>query len=145
FPLAKNSKRPPVGMYGHLSWTQDDTRDYLDELTSGEFNVGVVTGKPSGIIVIDVDPKNGGTVESVYEAAGERFVTRTHPTRSRGEHVIVASPADGERLGSSNGGLAEGVDVRGRCGYIVGPGSYVDENGVAGDYTVDEPVIPISP
>ena len=102
FPLAKNSKRPPEGMYGHLSWTQDDTRDYLDELTSGEFNVGVVTGKPSGIIVIDVDPKNGGTVESVYEAAGERFITRTHTTRSGGKHFIFAYPEGVERLGNSN-------------------------------------------
>src|SRR5690606_41565820 len=90
FPLAKNSKRPPEGMYRHLSWTQDDTRDYLDELTSGEFNVGVVTGKPSGTIVTDVAPKNGATVESVYEAAGERFGTRTLTKRSRGEHYTIA-------------------------------------------------------
>ena len=145
FPLAKNSKRPPEGTYGHLSWTQDDTRDYLDELTSGEFNVGVVTGKSSGIIVIDVDPKNGGTVESVYEAAGEQFITRSHTTRSGGKHFVFAYPEGVERLGNSNRRLPKGVDVRGDGGYIVGPGSYVDENGVAGYYTVDEPIAPIAP
>src|SRR5690606_3257467 len=67
---------------------------------------------------------------------------RRHTRFSRDWSSDVCSS---DLLGNSNRRLPKGVDVRGDGGYIVGPGSYVDENGVAGYYTVDEPIAPIAP
>jgi hypothetical protein len=51
-------------------------------------------------------------------------VTRT-PGKGFGEglHFYLKQPAVGEALGSSKGGLPNGVDVRGAGGYAVAPGS----------------------
>lgn len=126
FPLANNSKRPPEGTSGHLSWTQRDSEDFMPELSNEEYNVGIVTGKSSGIVVIDIDPKHGGTIDAVTELAGEKIATRTHRTRSGGQHLIFRYPEGVDHIGNSVGRLAPGVDVRADGGYIVGPTSTID-------------------
>jgi len=126
FPLANNSKRPPEGTSGHLSWSQVDSEDFMDELEDEQFNVGVVTGKASDIVVIDIDPKHGGSFETVTELAGEKIATRTHRTRSGGQHLIFRYPSGVDHIGNSVGRLAPGVDVRADGGYIVGPTSTID-------------------
>lgn len=135
FPLAKNSKRPPENTTGHLSWTQADSRDYMVELSSEEYNVGIVCGKASGVVVIDIDPKHSGTKESVDELAGTIVSTRTHRTPSGGQHLIFRYPDGVGHIGNSVGRLAPGVDVRADGGYIVGPSSTLE----AGVYIVDDP------
>jgi len=92
FPLQKNSKRPPEGTSGHLSWTQRDSEDFMPELRSDDFNVGIVTGKSSGIVVVDIDPKHGGTKEAADALAGVDTHTREHRTRSGGFHLIFRYP-----------------------------------------------------
>ncbi len=126
FPLQKNSKRPPEGTSGHLSWTQRDSEDYMPELTSDDFNVGIVTGKASGIVAIDIDPKHGGTKEAVDELAGVVTRTRTHRTPSGGVHLVFRYPDGVEHIGNSVGRLAPGVDVRADGGYIVAPTSRLE-------------------
>lgn len=126
FPLQKNSKRPPEGTSGHLSWTQRDSEDFMPELTSDDFNVGVVTGKASGIVTIDIDPKHGGTKEAVDALAGVDTHTREHRTRSGGLHLIFRYPDGVEHIGNSVGRLGPGIDVRADGGYIVAPTSTID-------------------
>jgi P4 family phage/plasmid primase-like protien len=126
FPLQKNSKRPPEGTSGHLSWTLRDSQDFMPELTSDDFNVGIVTGKASGIVVIDIDPKHGGTKEAVDGIAGLVTRTRTHRTPSGGFHLIFRYPDGVEHVGNSVGRLAPGVDVRADGGYVVAPTSRLD-------------------
>lgn len=137
FPLAPSSKQPPEGTSGHLSWTQADSLDFMPELSDGEHNVGIITGKPSGIVVIDVDPRNGGTETSVRDIVGADVRTRIHRTRSGGWHYVFKYPDGVEHVKKSTSKLAPGVDVCADGGYIVGPGSFVDEKGVAGHYTVE--------
>jgi len=137
FPLAYGTKQPPQGTSGHLSWAQADSRDYIDELKSDAYNVGIVTGKSSDIVVIDVDPRNGGTASSIEQVAGAPINTRTHRTRSGGWHYFFRYPEGVEHIKKSTSKLAPGVDVAGDGCYVVGPGSYVDEKGVAGYYTVE--------
>lgn len=126
FPLASNSKRPQENRTGHLSWTQLDSEDFMDELEDERLNVGIVTGKSSGIVVVDIDPAHGGTFESVTQAAGEKIATRTHRTRSGGQHLIFKYPEGVDHIGNSVGRLAPGVDIRADGGYIVGPTSSID-------------------
>ena len=126
FPLQKNSKRPPEGTSGHLAWTQRDSEDFMPELRSDDFNVGIVTGKSSGIVVVDIDPKHGGTKEAVDALAGVDTHTREHRTRSGGFHLIFRYPDGVEHIGNSVGRLGPGIDVRADGGYIVAPTSTID-------------------
>lgn len=132
FPLANNSKRPPEGTSGHLSWTQADSKDYMPELSDVKNNVGILTGKASGFVAVDVDPKHGGTVESVAEIAGVEINTREHRTQSGGTHLLFKYPEGVDHIGLSVGRLAPGIDVRADGGYIVAPTSVIDGN----EYTV---------
>lgn len=126
FPLANNSKRPPEGTSGHLSWSQNDSRDYMDELLDTNNNIAIATGKASGIVVIDIDPDHGGSIDAVAELAMESISTRSHRTRSGGTHLIFRYPDGVDHIGLSVGKLAVGVDVRADGGYIVAPSSSID-------------------
>lgn len=141
FPLAKNSKRPPENTSGHLSWTQADSNDYMAELCSDEYNVGIVTGKASKLVVIDIDPKHGGTKESVDELSGAPIDTRQHGTPSGGTHLLFRYPDGVDHIGLSVGKLAPGVDVRADGGYIVAPTSVL--NGIAYSITHDSDLAPL--
>lgn len=134
FPLAPNSKRPPEGTNGHLTWTQMDSEDFMPELTDDKNNIGVVTGKASGIVAIDIDPKHGGTKEAVDGLANSNITTRTHRTPSGGIHLIFRYPDGVDHIGNSVGRLAPGIDVRADGGYIVAPTSVIEGT----SYTVDD-------
>jgi hypothetical protein len=87
-------------------------------------NVGVPTGKRSGLLVLDVDPRDGGS-ESLAElerTGGPLPETAKARTGGGGMHVFFAYPA-GEEVRSSTGRLGPGLDVRGEGGYVVVPPS----------------------
>jgi predicted P-loop ATPase len=81
--------------------------------------VGIATG-PSGLLVVDVDPKNGGDladIEIFYEPLPK---TLTATTVSGGAHLYYrATPEQGSRNSCSR--LARGIDTRGRGGFVVAP------------------------
>lgn len=126
FPLAPNSKRPPANTTGHLSWSQVDSLDYEEELKDVTNNVGIVTGKKSGIVVVDIDPDHGGTFEALEGVAQTTIFTREHGTRSGGTHLLFRYPDGVDHIGLSVGKLAPGIDVRADGGYIVAPTSQID-------------------
>jgi hypothetical protein len=87
-------------------------------------NVGVPTGKKSGVVVLDVDVDDGG-LESLAKL--ERAVTPApKTTRARtgggGIHVFFRYPR-GTEIRNSAGLLGPGLDVRGEGGYVVVPPS----------------------
>jgi putative DNA primase/helicase len=59
-------------------------------------NVGIVTG-PSGLVVLDIDPRNGGnqSFETIRDAIEGRGRTLTSHTGGGGRHLVFADP---ERL-----------------------------------------------
>lgn len=86
-------------------------------------NVGVVTGRTSGFVVIDIDPDHGG-VDSMRRLVAEHGPLPSGPrvrTGSGGWHVLFAWP--GHEVRNSAGHLGPGVDVRGDGGYVIGPPS----------------------
>lgn len=91
-------------------------------------NLGLVTGTPSGVAVIDVDvtaDKAGDVNLERYEAErpeGPLPPTLTVRTGSGGLHLIYAVPQDCH-VGNSAGQWLPGVDVRGDGGYSVWPPS----------------------
>lgn len=88
-------------------------------------NIGVVTGRPSGVWVLDVDPGNGGddSLAALEAAHGELPRTLTVRTGSGGRHFYWLMPDDGSEVTNARGALPPGIDVRGTGGQVVAPPS----------------------
>jgi hypothetical protein len=85
-------------------------------------NVGIVTGRVSGLVVVDVDPRHGGA-ESLAGLAREHGAlppTIEAETGGGGRHLYFAHPGGIVR---NRVGLAPGIDVRGDGGVVVAPPS----------------------
>jgi hypothetical protein len=87
-------------------------------------NVGVPTGERSGLLVLDIDPKDGGSASlaELERSSGPLPETAKARTGGGGMHVFFAYPV-GEEVRSSAGRLGPGLDVRGEGGYVVVPPS----------------------
>jgi hypothetical protein len=86
-------------------------------------SVGVRTGSESGLVVLDIDPRHGGsrTIKSLIDRHGDlRDVPRVR-TGAGGWHLYFAHP--GVPVPNSAGRLGPGLDVRGDGGYVIAPPS----------------------
>lgn len=86
-------------------------------------NVGVVTGRPSGLIVIDVDPRHGGR-DSMRQLVAEHGPLPWGPrvwTGSGGWHLLFSS--EGHNVHNSVNRVGPGIDVRADGGYVIAPPS----------------------
>lgn len=84
-------------------------------------NIGVVTGKVSGLAVLDVDTIKGGD-ESLFDVErehGKLPKTVMALTGSGGFHYLFAHPGENIRIKNSVDNLGVGLDIRGDGGYIV--------------------------
>lgn len=125
FPLSPRSKAPLKATRGFkdASWLTADIVAWWDALPRA--NVGIATGDPSGIWVLDVDPQHGGDVSlRALEQAHGSLVAPTVRTASGGCHLYFRLT---EPVGCSRGGLPGGIDVRGTGGYVVAPPSTITE------------------
>ncbi|MBZ9755270.1 bifunctional DNA primase/polymerase [Mesorhizobium sp. ESP6-5] len=86
-------------------------------------NIGIATGAQSGVVVLDVDHKNGG-MESLERLRQEIELpeTLTAKSGSGGLHFYYRYPLD-EDVRNSAGKLGPGLDIRGEGGFIVAPPS----------------------
>jgi hypothetical protein len=102
-------------------------------------NVGLATGRPSGVFALDVDPKNGGLLTlQEYERAGRLLPpTWEQRTGGKGLHCLFTMPADFEPT-NATGRLGAGLDIRGTGGQIVLAPSITDK----GAYEVTRDAIP---
>ena len=82
-------------------------------------NVAIATGKASGVVVIDVDPRHGGDsgFANLEETHGRLSDTAYAETGGAGRHYFFRHP--GQLVPNSAGKLAAGVDVRGDGGCVV--------------------------
>jgi P4 family phage/plasmid primase-like protien len=81
------------------------------------FNIGVATGSASGVVVIDIDPRNGGDREfaRLLKQLGPLPKTLTCNTGGGGQHHYFKLPAGGLRAKK----LAPGVDLLAEGSYAV--------------------------
>lgn len=88
----------------------------------GHANVGIVTGRVSGLVVIDVDPRHGGeeSLRRLQQDAGLFERTVEAETGGGGRHLYFAHP--GIPL-QNRVGIAPGLDLRGDGGCVVAPPS----------------------
>ncbi len=85
--------------------------------------VGVITGKISNLIVLDVDTKKGADANHVYRTYPTDLVVRTG---SGGGHFYYQYPKDSQHIPNVVGkkdGKPTGYDLRADGGYVVAPPS----------------------
>ncbi len=142
FPLRPNSKEPyerdtclahetPLSGGIHAA-TKDQAAiaSWFD--IEPNINFGVST---TGSCVIDIDVKKGKKGKEEFGALGKLPDTLRVHTPSGGFHAYFSDADCGQRK------LSDGLDVRSRGGYVVGPGSVVD--GKAYAVVNDVPIAPL--
>ena len=81
--------------------------------------IGIPTGKASGMLVVDIDRKNGHDGLATLQAnAWSIPLTRIQQTTSGGQHVFFQYPA-GQSIRCSAGVLGDGIDIRAEGGYVI--------------------------
>ena len=128
FPCQENGKTPVIKDFPNRA-TRDP--EQIHRWFSGtQRNIGVSTshfGDNQALIVVDVDNKNGKNGDAqilALELAGfELPPSFEQSTPSGGRHLIyVADTACKQGVNV----LGDGLDIRSRGGYVVGPGSTID-------------------
>lgn len=105
-------------------------------------NIGILTGPESGILVLDVDGKQGEESLILFERRGSHLPdTYTIRTGGGGQHFyfLWSEIAD---VRNSQSRIARGLDIRGRGGYVVAPPSL---HASGARYEINESAIPPAP
>jgi len=124
FPIPAGRKKP------RISWESYQTERASEEKIHKwweiwpDANIGIVTGRVSGIVVVDADGAEGA---ATLEEIGDDEPTTTSRTGSGGTHQFYRSDEDGPEL-RNFGRRAPGLDFRGEGGFVVAPPS-VHPNG----------------
>ncbi|WGS18966.1 MULTISPECIES: phage/plasmid primase, P4 family [unclassified Bradyrhizobium] len=144
FPARARDKVPALsGWQEHATTNEDQIREWFSR---DGYNIGVKTGRDTGLLVVDIDPKNGGD-ESWEQLKADLgiadILTLTCRTGGGGRHLYFALPSG---LPHRVKGPAPfmgyaGVDIRADGNLVIGPGS-VHSNG--GRYEFVDPAIPIA-
>lgn len=118
-PCAPGEKRPAT-RHGVKDATTDKASVIRTWSVQGNANVAIATGAASNIVVLDVDPRNGGdaSLAELERQHGELPDTLRASTGGGGRHYYFS--ADGP---VASGVLAPGLDVKGDGGYVVAPPS----------------------
>jgi hypothetical protein len=122
FPCEPSGKKP-LTYNGFWEATTDERRIKAWWGRWPKANIGVPTGRASGLLVLDVDA--GAGFESLAElelSRGELPKTARARTGGGGEHVYFRYPKDIE-VRNSQGYLGLGLDIRAKGGYVVVPPS----------------------
>ncbi len=126
-PLAPGCKTPPLLPEGPRAATTDPAIIRAWWQRWPQANVAIATGPGSGLVVIDVDPGNGGDASwAVLEARGIPSTLRAH-TPSGGWHLYFRHP--GIKVWNSQSLIGPGIDVRGDSGYLTAPPSIIAATG----------------
>jgi hypothetical protein len=125
--------KAPLTANGHLDATREER---LVKAWWGRWpfaNVGVPTGKKSSLLVLDVDPEDGGldSLKELEHAGGKAPKTARARTGGGGLHLYFRYPLPSQavtpdgtaEVRNSTSLLGPGLDVRAEGGYVVVPPS----------------------
>ena len=121
-PIEAGGKRPLVAWepYQHRAPEGGDIDSWFRRWPNA--NIGIVTGRISGLVVLDVDPRHRGddSLAELERRFGALPVTIEAISGGGGRHIYFAHPGGTLR---NRVGLAPGLDLRGDGGLIVAPPS----------------------
>ena len=119
--ILKSGQKVPSTVHGVKDATNDFVTFQRLAPASGDFNIGIATGSASNVIVVDVDPRNGGlqAFTELIKRLGPLPKTLISETGGGGRHYYFRPPHDGIRKKL----LAPGVDLLGDGSYAVAPPS----------------------
>ena len=134
FPVGRDKK--PLTKHGLKDGTQTrlGIEDYKKQHPGCNWG-----GFFPGQLIIDVDPRHGGSLGSLTAKYGALPKTRTHKTGGGGYHLIFRQPAGYDIRNTVSLDGLPGVDRRGNGGYIVLPGS-IHESGSVYEVIDDSPI-----
>lgn len=123
FPLRERGKEPDgeLAPRGFKDATTDENKIRSWWNTRPRANIGVATGKVSGIVIVDVDPRNGGDVEEFRSRVGLGAHHDTVITGGGGVHLFFRYPSGVVVPSRSN--FVKGIDLKSDGGYVVAPPS----------------------
>lgn len=118
----KSAAKHPLTEHGRNDATTDPAKITRWWAQYPHANVGIATGKDTGLYVLDVDPRHGGdkTLAELEAKHGKLPNTVEAATGGGGRHLLFKYPG---RPVQSVADIAPGLDVRGDGGYIVAPPS----------------------
>ncbi|MFH2000222.1 MAG: bifunctional DNA primase/polymerase [Planctomycetota bacterium] len=96
--------------------TKSDVRGWWKQWPASR--IGIVTGKISGIVVVDIDSHNGGSTDGLDLPA-----TLISKTGGGGWHYIYRHPGKNQTIADATNWPNKGIDIRGDGGFIVAPPS----------------------
>jgi len=121
-PALEKAKRPaiPWKRYQQSRVSEKTLRSWFRR--SPGYNVSIVTGALSGLIVLDVDPRHGGeeSLKALEREHGALPKTVESITGGGGRHIYFAHPGGTVH---NRAHIAPGIDLRGDGGCIVAPPS----------------------
>lgn len=121
-PAGERAKRPivPWQAYQHRMPSEAEVTVWFGRWPRA--NLAVITGAISGIVVVDIDPKNGGgqSMAALETRHGALPPSVESITGGGGRHVYFLYPGREVR---NRVGLAPGIDLRGDGGCIIVPPS----------------------
>jgi predicted P-loop ATPase len=119
--------KAPATKHGFKDATAQNSRIVPMWAANAHANVGIATGRVSGIVVLDVDPRNGGDASllELERVHGSLPETLGVATGGGGRHLYFAAPKGPVRSGV----LADGLDFKVDGGYVVAPPSIHPDGG----------------
>ena len=93
--------------------------------TEPKYNIGLATGAPSKVFVVDIDGDDGETSLSGLEIDNGALPATVEVITGRGRHLYFKMPD--LPIGNSAGRIGAGIDVRGSGGYTLAPPSVQGE------------------
>lgn len=134
FPIKAGCKSPPLIPAWQKAATSDQKQIVSWWTQWPDANIGIHC---DDLCVIDVDPKKGGYERlEKLEQEIQLDATLEVETPSGGRHIYYRSPATA--VANRVDALGTGVDIRGKGGYVLAPGSVLhdSEGNIRGSYLV---------
>lgn len=140
FPCIVGDK-PPATSHGVKDATTDKAQIKQWWEANPAFNIGIATGNPSGLLVIDIDmhgTQNGIAAwwEIIKGKTLDQWATFWVVTPSGGWHFYYTTDSDVKNTASV---LGPGVDTRGTGGYIIAPPSMIGNKAYTLDHIYRQP------
>ena len=125
FPIEAGGKKP-LTKHGFKDATTDQSVILEWSRKYPDCNWAIATGERSGVLVVDIDPRNGG-IEDIKDLIAEHGRLPDGPTvrtGGGGYHHFFRVPAASHLR---SGKLTGGIDVKTNGGYVIIPGSKTDD------------------